>query len=199
MRLLAILYCLLAALFTPARASAQTTLPSTQPVVSITFPDFTPVSLGVITVGPGPAVYELFGHNVLVFFDDQGRELAYNWGVFNFEDPGFLSRFVMGRMRYQMQPTDVGRMIADYTSQDRAVTFQQLSLTPTQVALAWNWCQQQDTDATRNYTYDYAFATPSTSPPPTSFRQPSPANSPATPIAGTPSASPPPPRGWSSP
>ncbi len=159
MRLLALCFLLLLnALSHSAHAqtaAVPTSRPSTQPLPSTTFSGFIPADIGVLTVGPGTETYELFGHNVLVFMDRSRNAVAYNWGVFNFEDPGFIQRFIMGSMRYQMQPTGLSSMIEAYRSQHRAITFQSLSCTPDQVALAWNWCQQQDTDATRSYLYDY--------------------------------------------
>jgi hypothetical protein len=48
--------------------------------------------ISVLTFGQGPAVFERFGHNALRVQDTAtGLDLAYNWGMFSFEQPNFLT------------------------------------------------------------------------------------------------------------
>ena len=57
----------------------------------------------LVTVGPGDAVWERFGHSLLWIHDpEHGTDEAYNYGLFSFEQEHFLLRFVMGHMDYWM-------------------------------------------------------------------------------------------------
>jgi len=54
----------------------------------------------LLTVGPGDAIWEKFGHNALVFQDNRdGTMMAYNWGIFDFRQHDFIMRLAKGRMR----------------------------------------------------------------------------------------------------
>src|SRR4051812_22183888 len=61
------------------------------------------VRITLLTMGQGTEVYELFGHNAIwVHEPDVHPDLVYNWGVFDFNTPGFIPRFLLGDMRYTM-------------------------------------------------------------------------------------------------
>jgi hypothetical protein len=110
----------------------------------------------LVTVGPGDAVWERFGHSLLWIHDPEaGTDLAYNYGLFSFEQEHFLLRFVMGHMDYWMAGFDVQRQIAAYRSQNRSIELQELALAPDQVRelqafLKWNALPEN-----RTYRYHY--------------------------------------------
>jgi hypothetical protein len=110
----------------------------------------------LMTMGPGDAVWERFGHNALWIHDPlEGTDLAYNYGLFSFEQPGFIRRFLLGRMLYSMAPGDAHLTVRAYAQYDRSVWVQELNLTPTQKRelndfLRWNALPEN-----RDYLYDY--------------------------------------------
>jgi hypothetical protein len=110
----------------------------------------------LMTMGPGDQVWERFGHNALWVYDaETGEDVAYNYGVFSFDQPGFVRRFVLGRMLYWMVPEDAERMVRAYAYYNRSVWIQELNLTPRQRLemkefLEWNALPQN-----RAYLYDY--------------------------------------------
>lgn len=112
--------------------------------------------LVLYTYGPGDAVFERFGHVALAVEDTvTGEAVAYNWGMFDFNQPNFLGRFLTGDTRYWMAgyPTLVFNTV--YAEHDRRIRAQALALTPLQrgaVAdyLAWNAAEEN-----RYYRYDY--------------------------------------------
>ncbi len=109
-----------------------------------------------MTMGPGASVYERFGHNAIWIRDHQsGRDLVYNYGTFSFEDPGYITRFVMGRPRYWLAEWGMENTIATYTRDQRKVTVQELALLPAQeVELAFRLAENLKPE-NRTYTYDY--------------------------------------------
>lgn len=110
----------------------------------------------LLTIGPGPQVYELFGHNALLIVNpDTDLEVAYNWGVFDFNQKNFIRRFMLGRMLYRLESLDARMLLAQYTREQRGVYLAELKLSPTQKRRLIRWCLDNDTDDRREYRYDY--------------------------------------------
>ncbi|MFM2140668.1 MAG: hypothetical protein RLZZ25_933 [Gemmatimonadota bacterium] len=112
--------------------------------------------ISLLTFGPGDAIFERYGHNALRVRDVvTGSDLAYNWGMFSFEDPGFLRRFLSGETRYWVAAFPSQPLIEVYRQQDRTTEEQWLALTPAQaeslaLAVARNALPEH-----REYRYDY--------------------------------------------
>jgi hypothetical protein len=106
--------------------------------------------------GPGDAVWEKFGHNAIWIHDSTtGSTISYNYGMFAFDQVGFVPRLMRGEMLYSMWVRDADQELAAYASQNRSVTVQRLELMPQQrhalrEFLEWNWLPQN-----REYLYDY--------------------------------------------
>ena len=91
------------------------------------------LSVSLITVGAGPLVYEMFGHNAIRIQDPaRGLDVSYNWGMFDFNQEGFFWRFLLGDWQYWMAGLSSEGMIAHYVASDRGVVEQELDLTPVQ-------------------------------------------------------------------
>lgn len=112
--------------------------------------------ISLVTMGPGRAVWELFGHNALLIEDTRtGERLAYNWGLFDFADEDFYSNFIRGAMRYWMAPFDADGMIAAYARDGREIREQVLNLTPVQRARLQAYVEWNALEENRYYHYDY--------------------------------------------
>ncbi len=58
----------------------------------------------LLTFGMGDVVWERFGHNAIRIKDAaRGTDLTYNWGMFDFNQPRFIQRFLTGDTRYWME------------------------------------------------------------------------------------------------
>lgn len=115
------------------------------------------LTISVLTMGQGDAVWERFGHNALRIQDAAlGTDVAYNWGTFDFDQPNFVGRFLTGNTLYWLDSIPTGLMVEYYRRElNRSIVEQRLELTPAQrVALrdyvAWNVRPEN-----RNYRYDY--------------------------------------------
>jgi hypothetical protein len=108
------------------------------------------------TYGPGDAVWEKFGHNAIWIHDaTTGTTASYNYGMFAFDQPGFIPRLMRGDMLYSMGVREADEEIAIYSYFDRDVVLQRLNLAPSQrhalrEFLEWNWLPEN-----REYLYDY--------------------------------------------
>jgi hypothetical protein len=110
----------------------------------------------LMTMGPGDAVWERFGHNALRIVDmERGTDLSYNWGIFDFQQVDFIPRFLRGEMLYTMAPFPTGRMAASYGAANREVLVQELNLTPAERVELRDFVEWNALPENRDYFYDY--------------------------------------------
>jgi hypothetical protein len=100
--------------------------------------------IALLTMAPGELYWTRFGHNALLVVDPaDGSETVYNYGIFDFDQPGFLGRFLRGHMRYRMAALPAAWDLPHYAEEGREVVVQWLALTPDRARaladfLAWN-------------------------------------------------------------
>jgi len=110
----------------------------------------------VITYGPGDTYWERFGHIAIELRDAQdGEAISFNYGVFDFDEKGFLLNFARGRMHYLMDAEPTAVDTGYYVQAGRSITRQRLAFTPQQATalrdfLLWNLRPEN-----ARYDYDY--------------------------------------------
>ena len=115
----------------------------------------TPVAY-ILTVGPGPLLWERFGHNMIWLHDpSRGADTAYNWGIFDWEEENFLLNFIRGRMRYRLEGWNAERTLRFYERSGRSVTVQALGLTPAEATLLRTDIEWNAREENKHYAYDY--------------------------------------------
>jgi uncharacterized membrane protein len=110
--------------------------------------------IGVVTMEPGPEYWARFGHNAILVDDGRDRTL-YNFGYFDFDQPGFLARFLQGDMRYRLSALPLDWDLRQYAADGRGVTLQWLALTPGEAAQLAADLAQQALPENAEYRYDY--------------------------------------------
>lgn len=95
------------------------------------------VTASLLTCSPGQEVYELYGHTAIRVQwteaqDDTiyPRDVVYNFGLFDFNQPHFVWHFTLGECDYIVGPMTMPRFIAEYESRGSSVTEQVLALLP---------------------------------------------------------------------
>lgn len=112
--------------------------------------------VSVLTFGPGDLVFERFGHNALRIIDPStGRDLAYNWGMFSFEQPNFLGRFLSGDTQYWVEAFPSQPLIDFYVSHDREAVEQVLDLTDAEKAELKAIVETNAREENKYYRYQY--------------------------------------------
>lgn len=112
--------------------------------------------IGVATMQPGEIFFERFGHNAIVVDDPSRSEpMSYNFGFFDMEEAGFMSRFIQGDMRYYLARLPWRDDLQYYLDSGRGVRIQWLDLTPAQAeAMAAALAENAKPENAR-YRYDY--------------------------------------------
>ncbi len=110
----------------------------------------------LVTVGPGAAVWERFGHNLLwVRSSATPVDSVWDWGRFSFDTERFFIRFAQGDMRYWMAGADGAPWVNWYAGTGRTVSLQELGLTPAQRLQLLEFLRWNAEDAHRYYQYHY--------------------------------------------
>lgn len=114
------------------------------------------LEVSLLSYGPGEIYWERFGHDAIELRDRvSGEAISFNYGVFDFDEQGFLLNFARGRMHYLMDAEPSALEGQDYAAAGRSITRQRLAFTPTQAAdlrrfLFWNLQPEHV-----RYDYDY--------------------------------------------
>jgi hypothetical protein len=112
--------------------------------------------IGVMTMQPGEIFWERFGHDAIVVQDTAtGAALSYNYGFFDPSEPGFLGRFVRGRMEYMLAALPVQDDLATYRDEGRGVSIQWLDLTQAQARKLADALAENARPENARYRYDY--------------------------------------------
>ncbi|MGH7677008.1 MAG: DUF4105 domain-containing protein [Gemmatimonadaceae bacterium] len=110
----------------------------------------------VITIGQGALYFEKYGHNMLWFSDPAaGIDVAYNWGSFDFSQPGFLRRQLIGDPQYSVESIPSQSVFQGYRGRDRTIVVQRLNLTPAQKQKALEYARWNAQEENKFYRYDY--------------------------------------------
>ena len=121
------------------------------------------LEVSLLTIGPGPIFWERFGHNAIVIRDAEvGVEVAFNYGIFDFEQEDFLTNFARGNMRYRIAADRLGDDIGMYQEESRSITEQRLTFTPEQAAALRDYLRWNIRPENAFYRYDYYLANCST-------------------------------------
>lgn len=121
-------------------------------------PGGAPIELA--TMAPGEIYWQRFGHNALLVGGPDG--VSYNFGYFDFEQPGFLRRFALGRMLYQALALPAPLDLGGYREEGRSVVLQSLALDPVQSGRLRAELAEAVRPENRDYLYEYFRANCST-------------------------------------
>ncbi|HET9052771.1 MAG TPA: DUF4105 domain-containing protein, partial [Cyclobacteriaceae bacterium] len=115
--------------------------------------------ISVLTLGPYQGeLYSAFGHSAIRVYDPASeRDLAFNYGVFDFDQPNFYLNFTRGHLLYKLgvYPYDLFRDY--YISHNRFVHEQVLNLTPEQKQKVFDYLFWNAQPENVNYLYDYFY------------------------------------------
>lgn len=111
----------------------------------------------LLTCTPGEKIYELFGHTAIRYVEGDSIDLVFNYGMFNFNSPDFIYRFVKGETDYELG-IDVYRSFEySYRRRGSAVYEQKLNLTPDETIMLLHSLLENYKPENRVYRYNYFY------------------------------------------
>lgn len=116
-------------------------------------------TISVITCGPyQEAVYFAFGHSAFRVYDpESAMDYAFNYGVFDFDQPNFLLNFTLGYNYYMLGVHEYQRWKDSYIEDNRYVHEQVLDLTSNQKQKVFDFLLWNAQPENRSYRYDYFY------------------------------------------
>jgi len=109
-----------------APAPAAASVPAAAPV-----PVEDPLSIYVLTFGPGDHPFFMFGHDAVLVRDRAARtDKVYNFGTFRFDSPQLIVEFLKGRLTYWLSVSPLPFVLESYAAENRSVAVQELVLPP---------------------------------------------------------------------
>ena len=89
--------------------------------------------ISLLTCGGYDEVWALYGHSALrVQSDKTGEDFAVNYGLFDFNQPNFIGRFMFGKCDYLMGFVPFNLFMQEFTSKNAYVIQHEINLTPTE-------------------------------------------------------------------
>lgn len=116
-------------------------------------------TISVITLGPHHEVSFLgFGHSAFRVTDPQsGIDYAFNYGIFDFDRPDFLTNFALGHNVYMLGVHDFRPFQQSYIDDNRYIHEQVLDLTLEQKQKIFDFLIWNAAPENREYLYDYFY------------------------------------------
>lgn len=110
----------------------------------------------LLTVAPGDELYSAFGHTGIRITDYKNNfDVVFNYGTFDFEQHGFYTNFIKGKMRYMISTDRFEDFMAEYAYTKRSVTEQELNLTAEDKQKVFAFLYTNALPENREYYYDF--------------------------------------------
>lgn len=113
--------------------------------------------ISMITIFPGEAPEELFGHSAIRVNDPrQDIDLSFNYGTFEF-DSFFLPKFIYGQLDYFLSVARFSHAVQQYQQRRRPIIEQVLNLKAEQRQDLFDFLLVNAREENRYYRYDFLF------------------------------------------
>ena len=112
----------------------------------------------LVTCEPGDAVYARFGHSGIRVYDAENDiDEVFHWGLFSFDTPNFIGRFIAGKTDYMMGVYDTKFFMLEYIERGSSVYAQELNLTSEQKHKFWAKLWENYRPENREYRYNFIY------------------------------------------
>lgn len=116
------------------------------------------IRFSLLTCAPGTEIYSLFGHTA-IRYENYTRhiDVVFNYGMFSFNTPNFIFRFVAGETDYQLGITPYSYFEAEYAMRGSSVYQQVLNLTQSEKERLLTILENNYLPENRIYRYNYFY------------------------------------------
>ena len=120
--------------------------------------DTSRIKISLLTCTPGEELYSTFGHSALRVIDSNSvTDHVYNFGTFNFDDPGFYLKFVRGQLKYYVNIEEFQDFKFGYITENRGITEQNLNFTAAEKIIIHRALIENKKEENKFYMYDFFF------------------------------------------
>lgn len=115
-------------------------------------------TVSVMTVGPSEKLYGLYGHTGIRVIDHvKNTDEVYNYGLFDFSQPKFLSNFIKGRPIYMVAKEPYYYFYNDNVLDKEYILEQELNLTPEMAERLVTAMEINILPENRDYLYNFIY------------------------------------------
>lgn len=111
--------------------------------------------VSLVTFYAGADIYELEGHSALRVILPDGSDYMASYGMFDFDSPNFVYRFVSGQTDYMLGLIDSQRFLYHYIADERRIVEQQLQLSDDEAWRLHDLLIENFRPENRTYRYNY--------------------------------------------
>jgi Domain of unknown function (DUF4105) len=120
--------------------------------------DASHIRISLLTCTPGEELYSTWGHTAIRVTDSSSAtDYVFNYGTFNFEDPGFYTKFIRGKLLYYLSVDSFPHFIEEYQAGNRGITEQVLNLEASEKIALMEALYENAKDQNKFYKYDFFF------------------------------------------
>lgn len=114
--------------------------------------------ISVLTCAPGEELYSTFGHSAIRVIDSTThQDFTFNYGTFNFDDPGFYTNFLLGKQNFFLSVSNFDSFMPEYVYEQRTVTEQVLELGCAEKKRILDALKRNYQPENRFYKYDFFY------------------------------------------
>ncbi len=128
------------------------------PACKLKAQDSSRIQISLLTCTPGDELYSTFGHSALRLIDStQQKDVVFNYGTFDFDDPDFYAKFVKGKLMYFVSNEYFNDFKQEYQSWNRGITEQIINLALEEKLSIKKFLINNLKEENKYYKYDFVF------------------------------------------
>jgi hypothetical protein len=129
-----------------------------QSFISSLAQDTSHIRISLLTCTPGEELYSTFGHTAIRIIDSSSvQDIVFNYGTFNFDDPGFYLKFIQGKLLYYVSTSYFNDFKEEYQYSNRGIAEQVLNMTADEKVAIQSFLYNNLKDENKYYKYDFFF------------------------------------------
>lgn len=118
--------------------------------------DSSHIRISLLTCTPGEELYSTFGHTAIRVTDSSSvTDYVFNYGTFDFNDPGFYTKFVRGKLWYYLSVENFQDFKNAYRAENRGITEQVLNINAAEKIALMTALYENEKDQNKFYQYDF--------------------------------------------
>lgn len=112
--------------------------------------------ISIITITSGKLLNDSFGHSA-IRVKDYNYDKIYNYGVFDYDTPGFYLKFMRGKLLYNLEVESTHLFLRHYVRQNRGIKEQVLTLNLERKQQFFDFLENNAKPENKKYLYDFFF------------------------------------------
>lgn len=115
------------------------------------------IRVSLLTCSEGNDNYTYYGHTALRIVPFDGKDVVVNYGLFSFDQPNFIWRFIIGEPDYTVGLQFTNDFLAAYKQEGRDITEQHLNLTQSEAKALISIITKDLATPNWHYRYNYLY------------------------------------------